>query len=131
MEKINYSVTVQVVGGPSVPIAGVLEVDAYEKIDITVPAKVGATEGTSVVTVSAADLDDTKLLLLTASNQDGSLKFKTSANGATVTPITGPVTLIGKTACSLLDADPDKLTFTNASAAVATVTILIARKAVG
>lgn len=131
MEKINYSVTIQVVGGPSVPIAGVLEVDAYEKIDVTVPAKAGATDGTAVVTVSAGDLAHTKLLVLTASSKDGSLKFKTTATGATAVPITGPVTLIGETACSLLEADPDKLTFTNAAASVATVTILVGRKAVG
>jgi hypothetical protein len=128
--KINYSVTVQVVGGPSLPIAGVLEVDAYEKIDVAVPAKAGAADGTADVTVSAGDLAHTKLLVMTASTQDGSLKFKTTAAGAAAVPLTGPVTLIGGTACSLLGADPDTLTFTNSAAAVAEVTILVGRKAV-
>ena len=130
MEKINYSVTVQVVGGPSVPIAGVLEVDAYEKIDVTVPAKEGATNGTAEVTVSAGDLASTRLLVMKASAQDGSLSFTTTATGAVAVPLTGPVTLIGGGACSLLAADPDSLTFTNSADTAATVTILVGRKAV-
>jgi hypothetical protein len=131
VERISYSVTVQVAGGPSIPVAGVLEVDAYEKIAVTVPAKQGNANGTADVTVSPGNLAHTLLLLITASVADGSLHFKTSAQGAADMPITGPVTLIGGTACSLLGADPDKLTFTNTAAADAAVTILVGRKAVG
>jgi hypothetical protein len=131
MEKINYSVTIQVAGGPSIPIAGVLEVDAYEKIAVTVPAKHGGADGTAEVAVSPGDLAHTKLLLISASSSDGSLHFKTSAVGAADVPITGPVTLIGGAACSLLGTAPDTLTFTNTAAADANVTILVGRKAVG
>lgn len=131
MEKISYSVTVQVAGGPSLPISGTLEVDAYEKIAITVPAKQNNVDGTAEVTVSPGALADTVLLLITASAVDGSQKFKTSAQNANDIPINGPVTLIGGTACSLLDANPDKLTFTNTAGKDATITILVGRKAVG
>jgi hypothetical protein len=130
VEKINYSVTIQIAGGPSIPIAGALEVDAYEKIDLTVPAKQGAVDGSAVVTVSPGVLADIRLLVLTASSKDGSLKFKTSAAGALDVPITGPLTLIGGTACSLFGTVPDKLTFTNTAATAASVTILVGRKAV-
>ena len=130
MEKINYSVTLQVAGGPSVPIAGVLEVDAYEKIAVTVPAKTGGVNGTADVAVSPSDLADTKLLVLTSSSKDGSLHFKTTAVGAVDVSITGPITLIGPTACSLLGTDPDSFTFTNTAADAATVMILVGRKAV-
>jgi len=114
-----------------VPIAGVLEVDAYEKIAVAVPAKQGAVNGTADVTVSPGDLAHTKLLLITASSKDGTLQFKTSAAGAADVAITGPITLIGGTACSLLGTNPDKLTFTNTGATEAAVTILLGRKAVG
>jgi hypothetical protein len=130
VEKISYSVTVQITGGPSVPIAGVLEVDAYEKIDMTVPAKAGAVDGKADVTVSPGDLDQTKLMIITASSKDGSLSFKTSAAGAADVPITGPLTMFGATACSLLGTKPDKFTFTNTAATAATVTIIVGRKAV-
>lgn len=130
MEKISYSVTVQITGGPSVAIAGVIEVDAYEKIDMTVPAKVAAVNGKADVTVSPGDLDQTKLVIITASSKDGTLSFKTTAAGAVDVPITGPLTMFGGTACSLLGAKPDKFTFTNTAAVAATVTILVGRKAV-
>ena len=130
VEKINYSVTIQVAGGPSVPIAGVLQVDAYEKIAATVPAKHGGVDGTATVTVSPGDIAHTRLLVITASSNDGSLGFKTSDPGAANVPITGPITLIGKTACSLFESDPDTITFTNSAATDATVMILVARNAV-
>jgi len=130
MEKINFSVTIQVAGGPSIPISGVLEVDAYEKIAVVVPAKKQANDGKAEVSVSPGDLIHTRLILITASSDDGSLKFKTSAAGAADVPIKGPVTLIGATACSLLGATPDKLTFTNSAAAAANVTILVGRNAI-
>lgn len=131
MEKITYSVTVQVAGGPSIPISGVMELDAYEKITVTAPAKNQGVDGVIEVAVSPGDLADTKLFLITTSAGDGSLHFKTSAVGAPDVPITGPLTLIGETACSLLGAPPDMLTFTNKAATDATVTILVGRKAVG
>jgi hypothetical protein len=76
-------------------------------------------------------LANTKLLLITASSDDGSLQFKSSAANATNVPIRGPLTLIGETACSLLGASPDKLTFTNSAPTEANVNILVGRVAVG
>ncbi len=130
MERINFALTLQVIGGPSLPISGVLEVDAYEKIDVTVPPKVGSTNGTVDVVVSAGALADVKLLAVKASALDGSVFFKTSAAGAADIPITGPVTLIGGTACGLLGTAPDQITFSNSAASEAGVTILVGRNAV-
>jgi hypothetical protein len=79
---------------------------------------------------SPGDLDQTKLMIITASSKDGSLSFKTSAAGAADVPITGPLTMFGATACSLLGTKPDKFTFTNTAATAATVTIIVGRKAV-
>jgi hypothetical protein len=131
MEKIAYSVTVQVASGPSIPISGVLNVDAYEKISVTVPAKQQGVDGEIEVAVSPGDLAHTKLLLITASSDDGSLQFKSSAANAPDVPIRGPLTLIGETACSLLGTSPDKLTFTNSAPTEAKVNILVGREAVG
>lgn len=130
MEKITYSLSIQVSGGPTLTIAGLVEADAYEKLDVTVPAKVGSTAGEAEVTVSAADLAQTKMLVIQASSSDGSLKYKTTAPGATDVPINGPVTLVSGTAAELLGVKPDKLTFTNDAADPAMVTIFVARKAV-
>jgi len=129
MEKINFTLSIQVTGGPAIAIAGLLEVDAYEKMEVTVPAKAAAA-GTAKVTVSPAQLADTKMLVIQATSKDGSLKFKTSEGGAVDRPITGPVTLLSGTACDLLGTQPDNLTFTNEAGAPATVTIFVARKAV-
>ena len=130
MEKINYNLAVQVAGGPVLSMVGVLEVDAYEKIDVMVPAKAAAAAGKLDVTVSPADLNATRLVIIQSSINDGSLKYKGSGAGAADVAITGPLTLLSQSACSLLGTKPDKLTFTIESATPATVTILVGRKAV-
>jgi hypothetical protein len=129
VEKITYAVTVKVVGGPTIPLAGALDVDAYEKLDVTVPARAGGADGTADVAVAPGNLDAVRVLIITSSIEDGKLSFKTSANGAADVPVTGPITLIGGGAVSLLGAKPDHLTFTNAAPTAAQVAILVGRKA--
>ena len=129
MEKITYAVTVTVAGGPSLPIAGELKVDGYEKLDISVAAKVGTANGTADVAVAPGELAAVLLLVITPSVTNGTLAVRTSANGAADIPLTGPITLIGTAAVSLLGAKPDRLVFTNSGGAAASVTILVGRKA--
>ena len=129
MEKMSYSVMVQMVGGPSLPIFGFMELDAYEKITVTVPKKTDGTNGSADVVVSPGDLDDTKALIITSSIEDGKVSFKTSKAGAQPNYISGPITLIGSTACKLLGTKPDKLSFTNAGDNDADITIFVGRSA--
>src|SRR5262245_43437101 len=129
MEKINYSCTLQVKAGPSIPIAGTLDVDGYEKLDITVPAAVGNTAGSADVAVAPGALSAVKLLIITASTYDGSVRFQTSG-GANAIALDGPVTLIGSAAVGLLGSPLDTLTLTNTAASPATVQILAGRVAV-
>ncbi len=130
MEKVTYAVTVKVAGGPTLPIAGTLEVDAYEKLDLAVAAHAGGTDGKATVTVAPGELADVLALIITSSSNDGTLRVQTSAAGAADISLTGPITLLGGAAVSLLGTKPDQLTFTNTATSEARVTILVARKAV-
>ena len=50
-EIINWSIVAQVVGGPKISIARAKDVEAYDKLRVVVPAKVGTTAGTATVEV--------------------------------------------------------------------------------
>ena len=125
MEKVQYSITVQVAKGPVIQSGGTLEVDAYEKIDIEIAA--GATEE---ATISAGALADVRALVIKPSVEDKTISVKTSAAGAAAIALDGPITLIGAAAASLIGTAPDKFTFKNTGAAPASVQVLVGRKAV-
>jgi hypothetical protein len=133
MERISFSVTIQVAGGPSLPIAGTLEVEAYEKFDIAVPPSVAGTNGSAKISVAPVDISKVQLLVIISDINDGTIKFQHSSSSTSppqgVIDLKGPVTLIGTSAVSLLNADTADLTFTNSGSQAARVTLLVGRDA--
>jgi hypothetical protein len=132
MERISFSVTIQVAGGPSLPIAGTLEVEAYEKFDIAVPPSVAGTNGSAKISVAPVDISKVQLLVIISDINDGTIKFQHSSSSTSspqgVIDLKGPVTLIGTSAVSLLNEIAD-LTFTNSGSQAARVTLLVGRDA--
>jgi hypothetical protein len=132
MERISFSVTIQVAGGPSLPIAGTLEVEAYEKFDIAVPPSVAGTNGSAKISVAPVDISKVQLLVIISDINDGTIKFQHSSSSTSssqgVIDLQGPVTLIGTSAVSLLNEIAD-LTFTNSGSQAARVTLLVGRDA--
>ena len=132
MERISFSVTIQVAGGPSLPIAGTLEVEAYEKFDIAVPPSVAGTNGSAKISVAPVDISKVQLLVIISDINDGTIKFQHSSSSTSppqgVIDLKGPMTLIGTSAVSLLNEIAD-LTFTNSGSQAARVTLLVGRDA--
>jgi hypothetical protein len=124
-ETIKYSLSFQVVGGTSVPVAGQLTADAVEKIQVAVPA--GATDLTVNLQPGGADLG--QFLLIKASAYSEDLTYKVNDAAATAIVLDAPHVFIGAGAVAILDDEPTTLLFSNATAADVTIDILLGRDA--
>jgi hypothetical protein len=124
-EKINYSLSFQVVGGTTVPVAGNIESEAYEKIQVSIPAA-----ATDVVTnIQPAGTKLAQFLLIKASKYGKDLTYKVNADTGTAITLDGPHVFIGNGAVAILDSAPTKLLFTNKLTEDVTVDILLGRDA--
>ena len=117
-EKINWNFVVQALDGPSVSGASSLDIEAYDKIKVTITA--GATQQVNLVPSGAVSL-----LIINPAVPDVDLSYKVGAN---VIALDGPHVLIGTGAVSLLGGAAN-LSFTNNTAADATIEILLGRDA--
>ncbi len=119
-EKINWSFKAQVSSGPSSSLSGEITADAYDKIEVEIPAS-------ESVTVEVQPGESVTFLLITAASYEG-LVYKVGDDGEDIT-FDGPHILIGSGAVSLLVNKPDKLIFSNSNDEAAKVSILVGRDA--
>ncbi len=123
-ETIKYSLSFQVVGGISLPISSEMAVDAYEKIQVAVPA--GATDMTINLQPDGAHLAE--FLLIKSSAYGDSLTYKVNTSTTSIV-LNGPHVFIGNGAVSILNSSPTKLLFSNALTGDVTIDILLGRDA--
>ncbi len=122
-ETIKWSFKAQVSSGPSLLLSDEITVDAYDKIDVSIPAST-----TTPLTIEVQPGEGTAFLLITADSYKG----LTYGVGETSTPsieLDGPHLLIGSGAVGLLVNTPDALRFTNTEATDAKISILVGRDA--
>lgn len=119
-QTLNWSFKVQVAGGPTITLADALSVEAYDKIEVTVP-------GNGTATVNIQPADGAKFLLISASDY-ASLTYVVDAGPNTVT-LDGPHLLIGEGAVSLLGTTQNQIVFTNADPADVAISTFVGRKA--
>ncbi|HXI45919.1 MAG TPA: hypothetical protein VNH13_06420 [Candidatus Acidoferrales bacterium] len=117
-EKLLWTVGVQAVGGPQLAAASALDVDAYDKLAITVPAN-----GTADVALGPAGVAVTCLVIVPPAGATG-LSYEIDGNAIT---LDAPLVLLGGAVA--LTGGAETLTFTNADAADAAVGILVGRDA--
>lgn len=119
-ETINWTLNVQVVGGPKVSASDAIEVDAYDKIEAVIPASDSAT-------VDVQPGAGAQFLLITASSYED-LTYEVDASGTSVT-LDGPHVLIGSGAVSLLGGTQNQFEFSNGGTEDVAVNILVGRDA--
>lgn len=133
-EKINVTMNVQVAGGPNITTSLTKEVEAYDKVDVTIDAGQADKE----VDVQPSVPGQVKFLMisLTDANQysmdaDHKLIYKVSDIQAEPIRLDAPQVFIGKGAVTLLlkEANPTKLFFTNTLEAEVSVQIFVGRDA--
>ena len=117
-EKISWNFVVQALNGPSVSGAGTLELDAYDKVEVTIAA--GATQQVNLVPSGTVSL-----IIINPVVPDVDLSYDVDGNAVA---LDGPHVLIGAGAASLLGGAAN-LSFTNDTAADAIIEILLGRDA--
>jgi len=125
-EKITYSFSAQVANGPRVQESGTLEVEAYDKTQVSVADAAADLE----VNIQPDGAGLAQFLAITATAYHKDLTYKVnSASSATEIALNGPQVLVGTGVVGLLDAAPTKLFFSNGTGADVTVNILVGRDA--
>lgn len=127
-EKINWLLNVQVTEGPKISESKEVQVEAYDKIDVTVPAK-AAGPGTATVDVQPGGAGQVKFLLITSSIYDDTLTY--TVDGGAANQLDAPLLLIGAGAVKLLGNTQKQFVFSNAidPAKAASIKILAGRDA--
>jgi hypothetical protein len=121
-EKITYSVKAEVADGPTVTVKNSIDVDAYDKIEATIPTGGAATK----VKVKVKPADDASFLLITASSYEN-ISYK--VDGGSSVDLDGPHILIGKGAVGLLGGTQEEFEFTNSASTDTDISILAGRDA--
>ena len=127
-EQITWLLNVQVAEGPKASASNSLQVEAYDKIDVTVPAK-AANPGAATVDVQPGGAAQVKFLLVTSSVYDANLTYK--VDGGPSIALDAPLVLLGAGAVGLLGATQKQFVFSNAiaSSKAAQINILVGRDA--
>ena len=123
-EKLNWTFAARVLGGPTIATAGEIELDAYTKIDVTIPQ--GSSQDVEIFPGSGGSA---QVVVISPAVPSVDLTYKV---GTTDVPLDGPHVLIGGGAVGLLAGSGGTvgtLTFDNQTASDADLSILAARDA--
>jgi hypothetical protein len=125
-EKIKWNVIANVMGGPTVGASDFLTVEAYDKIDVSVPKN-----GNIDVELQPGDAPQVSFLMITVADKSmySNLSYKPEGT-VDLIKLDAPLILIGNGAITLLDSI-EQINFANSSTSDdAALSILIGRKAV-
>jgi hypothetical protein len=121
-EKIVWSLSAQVSGGPAIAASNTLTVDAYDKIGVTLEPN-----ETKKAEVQPGGADRVRFLLISADQFGEDLTFKV-ADGADI-KLEAPLVLIGDGAVELLDKPPQNISFTNGTQNRVNIEVIVGRMA--
>ena len=127
-ERINWSVKIHVDGGPELSAAGATDVEAYDKLTVTIPAADETAAGSAVVQVQPGGAPQVEFLLVSASEYGDPLTY--TVDSGDPIQLDAPQLLMGSGAVSLLGAAPNTFSFSNTSDQPVVVTILVGRNAI-
>ena len=125
-EEIDISVNAKVRNGPIVSFSTTLEVDAYDKIEVTVTAG-----GTETVQLIPAATNTVKCAFIQPSRYGNDLSYQVNGAGASLV-LDKPQSFIGQGSIDALDsaAPPATLLFDNSLSEDVDIQILVGRSAV-
>jgi len=126
MPEIKCTVSAQVVGGPQMSVSQVINVQAYDSIQVKVPKS----QGTDVAIQPSDEAGQVKVLLIRADRYKG-LSYKADSPGADWIALDAPQLMVGPGGVGLLSKTPPKtLTFKNTQDDEASIHILVGRDAI-
>ena len=124
-EVIDINVSARVKGGPSVAFSESLDLDAYDKLEVTVAA--GGSETIQLVPVAT---NAVQCLFIQSSQYDPNITYQVNGGGPNIA-LDSPQNFVGEGAVSALDAAaPSTLDFSNGLATDdVSIQILVGRTA--
>ena len=127
-EYIVLKINIEIPNGPKITLNRTLTVDAYDKIDITVPS---SASDQSVELQPGESAGQVKFLLVASDWYGKALAYKVNSETGTSFELDEPHVLIGEGATAMLDPAPTQLFFSNTTsgedAMDANVRILVGR----
>jgi hypothetical protein len=126
-ESINWSLNIQVIGGPKVMASDTKEIEAYDKIEVTIEADTTDKE----VEIQPGGANKVQFLLIksdTYSSDVEKLTYKVNEL-TTIIELDALQVFIGNGAVELLTEPPEKLVFTNKFLTPVSIEILVGRMA--
>ncbi len=122
---VNLTLKINVVNGPSLSVSETANIEAYDKIDVTVEAEASD----KAVEIQPGASGQIHMLLIRSNKYSDALTFKVHETGATPVSLDQPQLYLGKGAVGLLGAQVDKLFFSNATTEDANIEIFVCRDA--
>jgi hypothetical protein len=125
VEKIDWTISAQVAGGPRVMASDSLAVEAYDKIEVTVPKN-----GSITVDLQPSNADHVYFLLIRAADKSmySNLSHKPEDAPGAIN-LDAPLILIGNGAITLLTSTKKIEFFNSSTSDDAALSILVGRKA--
>ena len=120
-ESINWSLNVQVIGGPKIMASDSKEIEAYDKIEVTVEENT-----TKQVEIQPGGDDRVQFLLIKSDTYSENLTYKVNEL-TTIIELDALQVFIGNGAVGLLTESPKKLVFTNDLTTPVSIEILVGR----
>ncbi|HEX6938792.1 MAG TPA: hypothetical protein VF158_05230 [Longimicrobiales bacterium] len=124
-QKVSWTVSVQVLGGPKITASDTMTVDAYDRLDVVVEAGAENKE----VEVQPGAAGQVQFVSISSSAYGPELTYRVNSDTANEVALDGQHVLIGSGAVGLLGAAPNTLYFSNDLTEDVSVTVLVARKA--
>jgi hypothetical protein len=130
--NISWKLNVEVQAGPKVIEARIVQVDAFDRIEVAVPDTT-ASPGETEIDIQPGGPGNIKLLLIRSTAYGDNLKYKVHDTGADERVLNDAIFLTGKGNLDLLEGgtDPfDKLFVTNTTGNSVVLEIIVGRTAV-
>ncbi|MCJ7624391.1 MAG: hypothetical protein MUO76_12880 [Anaerolineaceae bacterium] len=125
-ESINWSLNAQIVGGPKIMASDTKEIEAYDKIEVTIENDAIDKE----VEIQPGGIDKVQFLVIRSEKYSEELTYKVNNPSSTdIIKLDALHVFIGTGAVGLLKEPPEKLLFTNGLPDSVSVEILVGRMA--
>lgn len=129
--NISWKLNVQIQSGPSLAIGNALQVDAFDRIEVTVPDTT-ATPGTTTVNVQPGAVGKVKFLLIRSNKYGNNLKYRVHDATTAERSLNDALFLVEAGGLDLLE-DPlaplDQLLVRNTTGQPVVLEIIVGRKA--
>lgn len=129
--SISWKLNLEVQGGPKVLVTNAVQVDAFDRIEVTVPDTTTGPNATTI-DVQPSPVGKIKILLIRSSRYGDDLKYRIHDNTTDERVLNDAVFLAGAGSLDLLEdaaAPLDKLLITNTTGQDVVVEIIVGRSA--